>query len=54
MKTLLRRLLEMEVELLIHRKKAEDFEEEKLLNHVIYANRELIEYLEKKDGSSSS
>lgn len=54
MKTLKRRLQETEAELLIHRKMAEDFEEEKLMNHTIYAVKELIEYLEKNDGSSGS
>ena len=54
MKTLKRRLLEMEFELLIHRKEAAVFEEEKLINHVLYATKELVEYLEKQDGSSSS
>lgn len=54
MKTFRRRLLEMEVELVIHRKTAEDFEEEKLINHVLYATKELVEFLEKRDGSSGS
>ena len=54
MKTLKRRLLELEVELAIHRREAETFDEEKLINHVMYAAKELIEYMEKKDGSSSS
>ena len=54
MKTLIRRLLEMEVELMIHRKKAEDFEEEKLMNHAIYANKELIKFLEEQENGRSS
>lgn len=54
MKTLKRRLLELEMELLIHRKKASDFEEEKLLNHVIYAVKELMEFLEKENGGGGS
>lgn len=49
-----RRLLELQVELLIARKKAENFEEEKLLNHAIYANKELLDFLEKRNGSGSS
>ena len=54
MKTLKRRLLELEFELIVHRKDAMVFEEEKLINHVLYATKELVEYLEKQDGSSSS
>lgn len=54
MKTLKRRLLELEFELIVHRKDAEVFEEEKLINHVLYATKELVEYLEKRDGSSNS
>jgi len=52
--TLKRRILELEVELAIHRKKAETFEEEKLINHVLYAAKELMDYLEKRDGSNGN
>lgn len=54
MKTLKRRLLEIEVELLVHRREADTFEEEKLINHVTYAVKELVDFLEKRDGGSSS
>ena len=49
-----RRLLELEFELLCRRNKTVEFEEEKLLSHVIYAGKELLKYLEKKNGSGGS
>jgi len=52
-KTFQERMLITRLDLLIERKMAREFEEEKLINHALYAVKELVEYLEKKDGSDS-
>ena len=49
-----KRVLATEIAVIRAGKTTEDFEEEKRLNHIKYACREWLEYMEKKDGSSSS
>lgn len=49
-----KRIIATEIAVIREKKKTRDFQEEKLLNHIMYACRQWLIYKEKADGRSSS